>query len=225
MSAPNVSSRTILQTLQFRHACKVFDPKRKIPEDLFELIMEAAHLSPSSYGFEPWRFLIVQNMALREKLRTVTWGAQRSLPTASHFIIALARTSKDMRFDADYIWSMMRDVHHLPAEHLEKRKSLVKNFQESDFQLLESERALLDWASKQTYIALANMMTVAALMGIDSCPVEGFPMNKVNAILREDFEIDTEHFRVSYMVAFGYRSESQPPKSRQPRENIFQRYD
>lgn len=225
MTQPTLTSDEILDIMNFRHACKVFDGERKIPAEQFQTILEAARLSPSSYGFEPWRFLIVQNADLREKLRTVTWGAQRSLPTASHYIVALARTAKGTRYDADYLQHIMRDIHHLPEAHIAKRGDLVRNFQDNDFHLSDSERHLFDWASKQTYIALGNMMTVAAMMGIDSCPVEGFPMDAVNDFLKNDFQIDTTTFKVSYMVAFGYRIEPQPAKTRQPAEDIFQWFD
>ncbi len=219
-----VDETTVLEAMRFRHACKVFDPKRRIPDAQFEAILETARLSPSSYGFEPWKFLVVQNMDLREKLRTVTWGAQRSLPTASHFIVLLARTAQGMRYNASYIWHIMRDIHKLPETHLQKRESLVKNFQESDFHLLDSDRLLFEWAARQTYIALGNMMTAAALMGIDSCPIEGFPVDAVNAILRDNCGVDTNALQVSCMVAFGYRTEPQPTKSRQPLEAIVQRF-
>ncbi len=225
MSADAVAVETVLEAMRFRHACKVFDAGRKIPDSQFAAILECARLSPSSYGFEPWKFLVVQNMALREKLRTVTWGAQRSLPTASHFVVILARTAKGMRYDASYIWHIMRDVHRLPETHLQRRAALVKTFQESDFHLLDSERLLFEWAARQTYVALGNMMTAAALMGIDSCPIEGFPVDAVNRILREDCAVDTQEMQVSCMVAFGYRSEPQPAKSRQTLEAIVQRFD
>ncbi len=225
MSTTEISVKTVLDAMRFRHACKVFDASRRIPDDQFQAILESARLSPSSYGFEPWKFLVVQNMALREKLRAVTWGAQRSLPTASHFVVILARTAKGMRYDADYIWHIMRDIHHLPQAHLQKREALVRNFQESDFHLLDSDRLLFEWAARQTYIALGNMMTAAALLGIDSCPIEGFPVDAVNTIVREDCGVATEQMQVSCMVAFGYRSEAQPPKSRQPLEDIVERFD
>ncbi len=221
----SIDEKTVLDAMRFRHACKVFDPSRRIPDPQFEAILESAHLSPSSYGFEPWRFLVIQNMALRERLRAVTWGAQRSLPTASHFVCLLARTAKGMRYNASYIWHIMRDIHRLPEAHLQRREALVKNFQESDFHLLDSDRLLFEWAARQTYIALANMMTAAALMGIDSCPIEGFPVDAVNAILREQCGVDTEQMQISCMVAFGYRTEPQPPKSRQPLADIVQRFD
>ena len=74
-----------------RHACKEFDASRKIADEDFRLILELCHLSPSSFGLEPWKFLVVQNAVLREHLRSCSWGAQRQLPTASHVVVAQER--------------------------------------------------------------------------------------------------------------------------------------
>lgn len=218
------SDSQALEVMHFRHACKVMDESRTIPEETFQTILEAGRLSPSSFGYEPWKFLVVQSPALREKLLPVTWGAQNTLRTASHFVLILARTGKSMRYDSDYIQHMMRDIHHLSDEHIQKRQQFYRTFQEEDFRLLESERALFDWASKQTYIALANMMTIAASLGVDSCPVEGFKMDAVNDLLASDFGIDTSEFRISVMCAFGYRVKEPRPKTRQPMEDIVAWY-
>ena len=108
-----ITADEILDAYHFRHACKVFDPEKKIPEDTFETILETGRLSPSSFGFEPWKFLVVQDPTLREKLLPVTWGAQKMLPTASHYLIILARKRPDLIWSSDYITHMMRDIHHL----------------------------------------------------------------------------------------------------------------
>ncbi|MBN2866863.1 MAG: NAD(P)H-dependent oxidoreductase [Thiotrichales bacterium] len=214
-----------LKAFDFRHACKVMDANQKIPAATFNTILEAGRLSPSSFGYEPWRFLVVQNTELREKLKAQTWGAQNTLPQSSHFVMILARTAKSMRYDSDYIQYMMQDIHHLSPEHIEKRKGFYETFQRSDFNLLDDERAMWDWASKQTYIALANMMTVAAQLEVDSCPVEGFKQAEVNALLASDFGIDTTEFQVSVMVAFGYRVNPQNPKTRQPMADICEWFE
>jgi len=83
---------------------------------------------------------------------------------------------------------------------------------------------MLDWAAKQCYIALANMMTAAAFMKIDSCPIEGFKEKELNQLLASDFNIDTSEFKIAYMVAFGYRTDPQPQKTRQAIEDIVYWY-
>jgi len=219
-----MDAKEIIDAFYFRHACKIFDKDRKIPDEDFKTILESARLSPSSFGFEPWRFLIVQDKALREKLLSVTWGAQNILPTASHYVIILARKKPTLLYNSEYITHMLYDVHHIPKEKAEARRAKYKKFQEEDFKLLESERAIFDWASKQTYIALGNMMSVAAMLKIDSCAVEGFEMDKIEAIMAKEFGVDTNIWGISVMVGFGYRINPQPKKTRQSLEDITKWY-
>ena len=216
------TEQQVLEVMNERHACKVMDADKKIPDTTFQTLLEVARLSPSSFGYEPWKLIVLQDPELRQKLKPITWGAQKTLDTASHFILILSRTAKSMRYDSDYIEHMMRDIHHLPEEHRVKRQAFYRTFQESDFNLLESDRAMFDWASKQTYILLANMMTLAASLGIDSCAVEGFKMQETNQFLAEELGIDTEHFQISVMCAFGYRVYEPKPKTRQPLADIVE---
>lgn len=219
-----ISKNAILQAYNFRHACKLFDASKKIDEDDFSFILETGRLSPSSFGFEPWKFLVIQNMALREKLKQVTWGAQNTLPTASHFVVILARKQKTMLSDSVYITHMMHDIHHLDEQTINKRREFYKVFQKNDFNLLANERNMFDWASKQIYIALGNMMTSAAMIGIDSCPVEGFKAKELEQLMVDDFGIDSDEFGVACMVSFGYRANEQGEKTRQSIKDISQWY-
>jgi nitroreductase len=202
-----------LDAMMFRHACKEFDEAKKISDEDFKLILQMGRLSPSSFGFEPWQFMVVQNKELREKLKVFTWGAQKSLPTASHFVIILARKTNDMKYGSDYV-NRMLGFRQLPSQMEARYKKLYEKFQKSDFNLLESNRAMFDWACKQTYIAMANMMTGAAYMGIDSCPIEGFDSQKAEKFLEKELKIDTELFGISVMTAFGYRKDIQKDKNR-----------
>ncbi|MFC0470425.1 NAD(P)H-dependent oxidoreductase [Halalkalibacter kiskunsagensis] len=219
----NVSkNKEILDAFTFRHATKEFDPTKKISKEDFDLILEAGRLSPSSVGYEPWKFVVVQNLELREKLQEVSWGAQGQLPTASHFVVILARTIKDTKYDSEYVKDQMLNVKKFPADLFDKIKARYKSFQEDDLHLLENERTMLDWAGKQTYIALANMMTAAALIGIDSCPVEGFNFDKVQEILEEENLLEDGHLAISVMVAFGYRAKEPRPKTRKEVKDVVQ---
>ena len=197
----------ILNAFRFRHACKEFDSSKIISAEDFSTILQAAHLSPTSFGFEPWKMIVVQDDELKKKLYPVSWGARHSLDGASHFVILLARKKADMIYSSDYISHMIRDVQKLPESTAESKKQLYKTFQQSDFNLLESDRAVFDWACKQTYIVLANMLTTAAYLGIDSCPIEGFDQEAVNQLLIEENLFDPNCFGVSVMVGFGYRAE------------------
>jgi nitroreductase len=212
----------ILEAFHFRHACKEFDAGRKITDEDFDFIMETARLSPSSFGFEPWKFLVVQNMELREKLRAHTWGGQNQFPTASHLVVILARKSHFMKYDSPYIEHMMADVHSIPEEGRTQRRQFYEKFQKSDSKLLESERAMFDWACRQTYIALGNMMTSAAMIGVDSCPIEGFVADEIEKVMSADFGINTDHYGVSCMLTLGYRKGEGRPKTRQSIEEIVE---
>jgi len=220
MNTPNISKKEIINAFQFRNATKEFDATKKVSDSDMDFILETAHLSPSSFGFEPWHFIVVQDKELREALKPVAWGAPVKLDTASHFVLGLSMKAPMTKWDSDYIMSMMKDVKQLPAEVIEMYSKFYREFQERDFNL-DNDQKLFDWASKQTYIALGNMMTSAALIGIDSCPIEGFHQEKAEALLQEKFGVDTEKYGLSYMTAFGYRKAAPEfPKTRRDFEEI-----
>ena len=103
--------KKILDAFLFRHAAKDFDVARIIPEPVFATILQAGRLSPSSFGFEPWRFLVVQDAALRAKLHAFTWGGQKQIPNCSHLVVYLARKGMDCRL-----------YHMILQSHSEKTK-------------------------------------------------------------------------------------------------------
>lgn len=105
-------------------------------------------------------------------------------------------------------------------EAIEKTIAKYKDFQTNEMKTLDDERALFDWCSKQTYIALANMMTGAAMVGIDSCPIEGFNYNKMNRVLAEAGLFDANEWGVSVAVTFGYRTQEIAQKARKSQEDV-----
>lgn len=220
MSEKERLKEQIIKAYNFRHATKQFDPNKKILEDDFKFILETGRLSPSSFGTEPWRFVVVQNPELREKIKNASWGAFGKLPEASHFVLFLARTKMDLTYDSDYFRNHFMNVKQMPEEHMSRYLGRIEEFQKSDFKLLDGDRPLFDWACKQTYIALGNMMTAAAQIGIDSCPIEGFDMEKMNQLLDEEGITENGHFGLSVMAAFGYRVNEPSPKTRRPFEDV-----
>jgi nitroreductase len=213
-----ISKQDVLQAFNFRHACKTFDPERKIADADFRYILECGRLSPSSFGFEPWRFVVVQDMELREKLRAVSWGAQGQFPTASHVVAILARKD-DMLPGSAYTEHMMRDVIRMSPEAIARRHKFYPQFHQTDFRI-DTPRALFDWACHQAYIALANMMTASAMVRIDSCPIEGFNREQAERVLDEAGLLEDGRFGLAVMVAFGYRVNPQPVKTRQALEEV-----
>ena len=211
--------KQVLDAFGFRHACKIFDADKKISDDDFDFLLKTVQLSPSSFGFEPWHVIVLQDMCIRAKLIPATWGAQRQLPTCSHYIVLLARKSTDMKYGSEYIEHMIKNVQKVPEDVAEGKRAHYQNFQERDFDIMD-DRAMFDWACKQCYIALGNMMSAAAMIGIDSCPVEGFIRKDVEAILAEDGLLDTEKYGIACMAAFGYRIRQQKEKARKPMDEI-----
>ena len=212
-----ISKQQVLDAFHFRAATRAYDPAKKISEEDFNYILELARLSPSSVGSEPWKFLVIQNPELRQALKPVSWGMATQVDDASHLVVILAK--KNARYDSDFIRGVMAR-RGLEGEKAEQARARYKEFQEKHTQVLSSERALFDWTSKQTYIALTNMMTGAALIGIDSCPIEGFDYAAVNRILADAGVFDPEEWGVSVMVTFGYRAKDIKPKSRKPLDEI-----
>ena len=215
-----MTPEAIRDLLKRRYACRDYDPNRKISDQDFHLILEASQLAPSSYGFEPWHFLVIESESLKQDLAPIALGAQKALASASHFVIILSRTQASLRYDAPYIGYMMREIQGLPEDFCEFKQQRFETFQKEDFDLLSTERATFDWASKQSYLALAQMMQVAALRGIDSLAMEGFNRQAVTDLLTERGLIDPSEWGVSVMVSFGYGLGSVPRKTRQSLDQL-----
>ena len=212
----------ILKAHAYRRAIKEFEPDKKISEADFDFILEVGRRSPSSFGWEPWKFLVVQNTELREKLSEPSWGAQKQLASASHFVLLLARKGDEMRVGSDYLKNKSQKIDQLPADIEEMKLGFFKGFMENEFDLTD-DRKIFDWACKQVYLPFANMMTAAAQIGIDSCPIEGFDRAKVEAILAAEAVVDTNKLGVAAMLAFGYKKEDSPfPQSRFPMEEVVE---
>ncbi|AJS58265.1 NAD(P)H-dependent oxidoreductase [Paenibacillus sp. IHBB 10380] len=222
MSDLEVKKNEILSSFRFRHATKEFDPTKKISDADFHYILETGRLSPSSYGFEPWKFVIVQNQDIRAKLAEHASGAKKQLPTASHFMIILSRLPKDMVASSDYIKGMMENVQKLSPETAQGKQTTYDHFLKIGFAIEDEPRVMFEWACRQTYIALGNMMNAAALIGIDSCPIEGFNREKISEVLVAEGIMDLEHFGISVMAAFGYRLHDPSEKTRQSAQQVIE---
>jgi len=206
----------ILTAQQWRFACKEFDSKKKITAEDFNFLLEIIRLSPSSFGFQPFQVFVLRNKALLEELKSVTWGGQKQFPTASEVILFTVR--KDIRFDSHFIDYSLKTVRNLPTEIIDIYKPLVKKHQEEDFALLNDARYLHDWAGKQIYIALGNLMTAAAEIEIDSCAIEGFSIAGVTEILEKHKIIDSTLQEPCVFCTLGYRLA--PPAREKARRDI-----
>ena len=200
-----------LDIFRRRVSTRYYDPARKISAEDFAAILDFGRLSPSSVGSEPWKFLVIQNQGLREKIKPVAWGMQSSITEASHLVILLAK--KHARYDTPFFSELM-DRRGFTPEQRAAALERYRSFQIHDIAIADDERALFDWASKQSYIALANMLTGAAMLGIDSCPIEGMNYAAVEHILAQAGLLDPAEYGVSVAATFGYRDRDIQPKPR-----------
>lgn len=200
----------ILNAFHYRASTRSYDANKKIPAEDMNYILELGRLSPSSVGSEPWQFLVLQNPELRQAIKPFCWGIP-TMETSSHTVVILAK--KNARYDSEFLLESMRR-RGVTEEQMPAVIEKYRVFQTEDSKVLESERSLFDWCSKQTYIALGNMMTGAALIGVDSCPIEGFDYDKVNQILAEAGLFDPKEWGISVMCTFGYRDKAIRKKAR-----------
>lgn len=213
-----LTTEQVLSAFKNRKSCRYYDPTRKISEQDFHFILELGRLSPSSVGSEPWKFIVLQDPKLREAIKPFSWGMATALDDASHIVVILAK--KNARYDSEFMLEGMKRRGVTEPEAIEKTIAKYKDFQTNEMKTLDDERALFDWCSKQTYIALANMMTGAAMVGIDSCPIEGFNYNKMNRVLAEAGLFDANEWGVSVAVTFGYRTQEIAQKARKSQEDV-----
>ncbi len=200
------------KAMDFRHACKIFDENKKISDDEIQYILEAGQKSPSSFGMEGWKFLVISNDALKEKIRPACWD-QVQVTSCSHLVIILTAIDS-VKVESGEPEKRFRR-REMPQENLDFYLDLyAKHLSHT----LSTDENIYAWTAKQTYIALGNMMTAAAYIGIDSCPIEGFEKEKVEEILG----LDTTKWQVSVVVPFGYRLNEQSTQLRLPFEEVVE---
>jgi len=197
--------------MAFRHACKRFKDET-IPEATAAQILEFGRMSPSSFGMEPWRFLVITDPALRETLCPLCWN-QPQITECSHLIVITA-DNECIKPGTEYVRAMFAR-RGLPEEAM---AAYLQRYRDHMGPQFHSREAVEAWTHKQCYLAAANMMTGAASLGIDSCPIEGFEKEKVEALLALG-----EARSVALIVAFGYRLNPQPEHWRLELEEIVER--
>jgi nitroreductase len=165
----------IIEDLNWRYACKKFDADKKITDEDFNTLLESLRLTPSSYGLQPWKFIVVENPALREELVDASYK-QAQVKDASHLIVLASPSKFDEKFVTDYIvdTAKTRGQEVSELDGFKKMLMMIPN---------KSPEAQYNWAKNQVYIALGNLMTVCAQMRIDNCPMEGFQAKKYDEIL------------------------------------------
>lgn len=207
--------KSFMEAMDFRHACKLFDETKKIPKDDFDFILEAGRKSPSSFGLEHWHFLVIKNDDIKAALRPTCWD-QRQITTCSHFVVLLARKPLWFKKTSPYLDMSFGRKAGGNMEMLAKVEAVFENFKAN-----ELKPSVEDWSKMQVYLASGNMMTAAATIGIDSCPIEGFGYEAFEAELRKSVpSFDFDKYSVAYALCFGYRIKPQTPQLRLPIEEV-----
>ena len=196
--------KTFKDAMDFRHACKVFDESKTISSEDMNFVLEAGRKSPSSFGMEAWKFLVITNEELKAKLRPSCWD-QIQITSCSHLVIVLAGI-ESVKPESG-VPRKLFERREMPQETLEFYLNL---YAEHLKETLSSDENIYAWTSKQSYIAAANMMSAAAVLGIDSCPIEGFNRSEVEATLG----LDTKKYQLSMVLPFGYRIQAQSEQLR-----------
>ncbi len=204
--------KTFEEALAFRHACKIFDETKKINEEDLTYILEAGRKAPSSFGMEPWKFLVITNQELKEKLKPVCWN-QVQITTCSHLVVVLAAIEAVKPEFGEVERKFKR--REMPQEKLDMYLGLYANHLK---QTLSTDENIYAWTAKQTVFAIENMMMAAAIKGVDSCAIEGFEKEKVEEILA----LDTKKYQLSTIIPFGYRINEQSSQLREPLENVVE---
>jgi nitroreductase len=185
----------MLEQLSWRYAVKKFDPGKKISDKDWKVLEESLRLSPSSYNLQPWKFFVVQDQSVKEKLRVASWN-QSQVTDCSHLVVLIHKTKMDLEHIEKYLKSV-GTIRGLDQVTLEKMKASMVN------DLIKGVRAsVIDhWAERQTYIAMGMITAVAAAMKIDTCPMEGLNPHEYDKILG----VEGSGWKTVAAIGCGYR--------------------
>ena len=196
-TATPFTTTDLIQTQLWRYATKKFDASRTIPAETWAALEEALVLTPSSFGLQPWKFVIVTDPAVKARLRPHTWN-QTQVEDCSHLVVFLAKEGIT-EADIDHYVERIAAVRGEAVASL----GMFKAFMMGD--LVAGPRAAVidEWAARQAYIALGNFMTSAALLKVDTCPLEGLEPAEYDRILG----LEGSGYRTVCACPAGYRAE------------------
>jgi len=193
-----IAPDTLLEALSWRYATKVFDPARKIAPELWAALEASLVLTPSSFGLQPYHFLVVTDPDLRARLKGASWG-QGQVTDCSHLVVFLAKRTLT-EADVDHYLERITAVRGVAFDDLTAYRNMMLGT------LVTGPRAATvpEWAARQSYIALGQFMAAAALLGLDTCPMEGLDAGQYDQILG----LEDTSFRTVVACPVGYRAEA-----------------
>lgn len=210
-----ISNEKIVEQLNWRYAVKKFDAKRKISERDWETLEHSLTLAPSSFGIQPYKFIVVKDQETKNKLSQAAYGQTQPADCSHLVVIAYKKDIKDA--DVEHFIERIAAVRNAPKESLNEYEQTVKG----SAMKARDEGYIESWNARQAYIALGFLLETAALLEIDACPMEGFVPEKVNEIL------GLEDYRAVALCPLGYRDAENDwlanlPKVRFLREELIQ---
>lgn len=203
-----------IENLHWRYATKKFDTEKKVSEEDLEKLLEAIRLSASSYGLQPYEVIVIEDPEVREKLKPAAYG-QPQITDASHLLVFAYRTDIDQDYLDEFIEnnSKTRDA---AKEKFDGLKDMIKNSV-----LTYSDEKKEVWASRQAYIALGNLLSAAADLKVDACPMEGFNPEEFDELLH----LESKNLKSVALTTLGYRRKDDELKDakkvRKSKEDLF----
>ncbi|SHI79486.1 hypothetical protein SAMN04488096_104309 [Mesonia phycicola] len=184
-----------IKSLQWRYATKKFDNSKIVSKEKIDILKQSFNLTPTSYGLQPLKLVVVQNQELQDKLLEHSFQ-QKQVVTASHLLVICIETEIDSDF-INHHFNLVKQIRNTPDEILNP----FKNFLLKDFEN-KSSLEIEQWATKQAYLALGNLLTICANEEIDACPMEGFNPEKYDEIL----ELKEKKLKSVLLLPIGYRA-------------------
>lgn len=212
---PAIPSTTLENALNWRYATKRFDPTKTIPAETWHALEESLRLAPSSFGLQPWHFIVITNPELRKELQAHSWN-QPQIVEASHLVvIASLKTVEEETIDA-FINAIATTRNQTPAD-LAGYRQMIAGFVAH----LKETNAVEAWTSRQAYLPLGFLLSSAAVLGIDACPLEGIDPAQYNKLLG----LENTPYATRVACALGYRASTDgyasAPKVRLSRDTVI----
>lgn len=185
----------IIEQLEWRYAVKKFDPSKKLSAEKLDKLKRAFNLTATSYGLQPIRLMVLEDQELQEKLVAHSYN-QKQVAQASHLLVFCVET----KVDGDYVKSYFERVKEIRGTSDQIlnpfREYLVKEFSGKD------KKEIKEWATRQAYLAMGNLLTICALEEIDACPMEGFDPEAYDQLL----QLDEKGLSAVLVMPVGYRA-------------------
>jgi nitroreductase len=206
---------TFIENQNWRYATKKFNSEKKISNSDLEILKEAIQLSTSSYGLQPYKVIIVENEEIRKQLQPASWG-QSQITDASHLFVFASITNVDSEYINNFVENMAK-TRNIPVESIKA----YADFMIGNITTLTPEKQFI-WSQKQAYLALANLLNVAAELKIDVTPMEGFIPEQYNKILG----LTEKGLSATLVATIGYRADEDATqhyaKVRKPISELFE---